>query len=173
MAQANGTNGNGTNGANGHNGHALTSTNGHAVTVKPLPDKWDEAKIAQTLDLMSEGQSCVKACEASGLKRSTFLSWVLDNTAGLGDRYARARDLQIRAMESDILTAADDADEDPNRSRLKVDARKWIMSKVAPRTYGDAPPPVVSVTNMQFIVDPFRDHRELRNEAEPIDAETG
>jgi hypothetical protein len=95
-------------------------------------------------------------------------------------------------MEDELIAIADDSRRDTTtrraadgseyevpdnewiqRSKLRVDTRKWIMAKVHPRQYGDAPTPTVSVTNLQFIVDPFRDHRELRNEAEPIDAETG
>jgi hypothetical protein len=41
-------------------------------------------------------------------------------------------------MLDEILTLADDKTEDSNSRRLRVDTRKWIMSKVLPKIYGDA-----------------------------------
>ena len=66
-------------------------------------------------------------------------SWYnsLDADKLLMERYTRARERQAEALEEDILDASDSPDEDPNRSRLKVDARKWIMARTHPRRYGD------------------------------------
>jgi hypothetical protein len=41
------------------------------------------------------------------------------------------------AMAEDIQHLADDSEADPLRSRLQVDARKWLMSKLMPKKYGD------------------------------------
>jgi hypothetical protein len=68
------------------------------------------------------------------------------------EQYARAREAQADKMAEDILAIADDGlndtytDDDGNertdhdvvaRSRLRVDARKWLASKMAPKKYGD------------------------------------
>lgn len=41
------------------------------------------------------------------------------------------------ALAEDILEIADDDDEDVNRARLRVDTRKWLMSKIAPKRFGE------------------------------------
>jgi hypothetical protein len=58
----------------------------------------------------------------------------------------------MEAMAADIIEIADDSSGDieldgegkprqnaefMNRSRLRVDTRKWLMSKLAPKKYGD------------------------------------
>lgn len=80
----------------------------------------------------------------------------------LRDQYARARDAQAEVMAEDILAIADEEctmvkadkhgsrDDDGagntevvfdatavQRNRLRVDARKWLLSKMAPKKYGD------------------------------------
>lgn len=67
-------------------------------------------------------------------------------------QYARAREAQADTLADEILEIADDTSRDtiatekngeqPNsewitRSRLRVDARKWLASKMAPKKYGD------------------------------------
>ena len=73
-----------------------------------------------------------------------------------GTQYARARDLGLDAMLDEILEIADDSSgdwvqvknkdgsvewkfnhENVQRSRLRCDARKWYLSKLAPKKYGD------------------------------------
>jgi hypothetical protein len=88
-------------------------------------------------------------------KRTTFLGWVLENHDGLADRYARARETGWHAMAEETLEIADDGANDwmarnkpgdggydhngehSQRSRLRVDTRKWLLSKVLPKVYGD------------------------------------
>lgn len=81
--------------------------------------------------------------------------WAVDNTEGFAAQYARARELQADVLAEEII---DIADEDPAvrletqrnggetmvidsaavaHQRLRVDARKWFASKVAPKRYGD------------------------------------
>ena len=76
---------------------------------------------------------------------------------GLMRRYNDARNMGLDTMAEELLRIADDADKDvfavetskgetnyvsnPNaiaRARLRTDVRKWYLSKLAPRRYGDA-----------------------------------
>lgn len=41
------------------------------------------------------------------------------------------------ALAEEILELADDRNADPSRSRLQVDTRKWLMSKIAPKRFGE------------------------------------
>jgi hypothetical protein len=53
-------------------------------------------------------------------------------------RYARAREVQAHRETEEIRAIADAAtSEDYNVARLKIDARKWRASKLAPKVYGD------------------------------------
>jgi hypothetical protein len=40
-------------------------------------------------------------------------------------------------LADEILEIADDIAGDPARDRLRLDTRKWLMSKIAPKVYGD------------------------------------
>jgi len=68
------------------------------------------------------------------------------------ERYARAKDAALRAMADEILEIADATEGDTfvdddgnlkiapdvvNRARLRIDSRKWLLSKLAPKVYGD------------------------------------
>lgn len=86
--------------------------------------------------------------------RSTVLRWIKDDK-DRQSQYQVARDCQFDWLAEEIIKIADDSEgdyyiEDRNgksivvpdharvhRSRLKVEARKWILSKLAPRKFGD------------------------------------
>ena len=52
------------------------------------------------------------------------------------EQYARAREVQAETLADEIVSIADE-DGDPQRQRLRVDARKWVASKLKPKRYGD------------------------------------
>jgi len=81
----------------------------------------------------------------------TIWEWRIDHPT-FGEAYARAKGAQADLLAAEILEIANDSsrdtvtDEDGNercnhewvhRSRLKIDARKWIASKLMPKVYGD------------------------------------
>jgi len=81
----------------------------------------------------------------------TFYKW-LDSDKNKSIQYARATELRADNIFEDIIDIADDnrkdlqTDKDGNertnsdviqRSRLMVDARKWYLSKLNPKKYGD------------------------------------
>jgi len=83
--------------------------------------------------------------------RSQFYAWLLDDKE-LSDKYARAMELRAEIIFDEVLDIADDQESDIyidkdgveqtnhnviNRSRLRVDARKWAASKLNPKKYGD------------------------------------
>ena len=63
-------------------------------------------------------------------------SWAIDNVDGFSARYARAREIQADVLAEDTVEIAD-TEEDPQKARVRIDARKWFASKVAPKKYGD------------------------------------
>lgn len=97
------------------------------------------------------GLSLRKACEAEGgPDPSTVLRWVSDNPA-FAQQYAHARKIGYQLLADEIIEISDDSSGDiidteqgPKvdaervaRSRLRVDSRKWMLSKMLPKVYGD------------------------------------
>lgn len=105
---------------------------------------------------LAEGVSLRTVCKAEGMPdASTVFSWMRTNEEFL-KQYARAKQESADAMAEDILDIADDGSNDwetrtngsgedyevPNnealqRSRLRVDTRKWLMAKMKPKKYAD------------------------------------
>jgi hypothetical protein len=51
--------------------------------------------------------------------------------------YARALDMRMDHYVHEIEAIADDAEGDVRRAALRIDTRKWIASKLAPKRYGE------------------------------------
>lgn len=107
----------------------------------------DEIKVIELIE--SDNISMRKACQIVGIKHSTFLSKV--EILGLTDQYARACEARQEFLFDEIIDIADDGSNDTyvtedgegtnydviQRSKLRIDARKWALSKMNPRKYGD------------------------------------
>ncbi len=97
--------------------------------------------IPAILEGMEQGNSLRKACEELGVLPSTFLRWV-DADSELQQQYtqARARCLDVQAEELELIgdqAAAAESAVTVAGLRLKSDNRKWLLSKLAPKKYGD------------------------------------
>ncbi len=96
-----------------------------------------------------------KICKEDGFPAySTVFKWLseADKTSFI-DKYARAREAQAELLADEIISIADDDENDVTiteegvspkinydniqRARLRVDARKWKASKLYPKKYGD------------------------------------
>jgi len=107
------------------------------------------------LDRMSNGESLRSICRGLDLRPSTVIRWATDDRDGFAGQYAEAREAQGHALADELLDIADDgrndwmARRDPNnsgyelngehvqRSRLRLDTRKWLASKILPKVYGE------------------------------------
>lgn len=91
--------------------------------------------------------------------QTTVFRWLSDEREGFDafrKQYARARELQADAIFDEILDIADNSSNDwmdrkteaggeervadhenMQRSRLRVDARKWMAGKLQPKKYGE------------------------------------
>jgi hypothetical protein len=109
-----------------------------------IEDRTAAAQIV--LDGMVSGLSMRQSCIKAGIGASTWIDWVTADRE-LNERYARAREGLLDAMVDQILTLADspvptleNGATDPGMVRqrqLQIDARRWILSKLAPNKYGD------------------------------------
>ncbi len=108
--------------------------------------------------LLAGGPSLLEICKNDETlpAESTVRSWALDNVQGFAAKYARARELGYLRMADEMLGIADDGlndwmerrrengetesvvnHEHITRSRLRFDARRWLLSKCLPKIYGD------------------------------------
>lgn len=100
---------------------------------------------------LTEGESLRGICADEGMPAaSTVFKW-LSERKEFSEQYARAREAQADHLAEEILQIADDGTNDTYqtdngaavnhdviaRSRLRVDARKWLAAKMAPKKYGE------------------------------------
>jgi hypothetical protein len=100
-----------------------------------------------------EGKS-LRQIEADGIATMKAVLRRLDADEGFRAQYARARELQAEAMALEILEIADTPAEGIEETsgplgltvkrgdmlghrKLQVDTRRWLLSKLLPKKYGD------------------------------------
>ena len=105
-------------------------------------------------DRIAAGESLRSICREEGMpSHNAVVQWVMDDREGCSSQYTRAREVQAQGMIEEIFTISDDSSNDvlfvkPDgtrvmnkefvaRSRLRFDARRWYVSKVLPKIYGD------------------------------------
>jgi hypothetical protein len=88
---------------------------------------------------VAEGKSLFRVCdETEGFpNHATAFRW-LNAHPEFRDKYARAKETMLERMADQINEIADDVTEDANSRRVRVDTRKWLLSKLIPKVYGDA-----------------------------------
>ena len=103
------------------------------------PSKYSEKLVDRMLEEIASGRSVIGMCREEDWtpNADTWYRW-LYKIEGLSDRYARAKAFQSEREADIILDIADNAtNQDFQVARLRVDARKWIASKLLPTKYGD------------------------------------
>ena len=87
---------------------------------------------------MASGESLREICDEKDMPSQTSVFRWLAADEGLSERYARAREAQQETHLEQMFAIADGATPATvNVDRLRVDVRKWVMSKLAPKKYGD------------------------------------
>lgn len=105
---------------------------------------------------LAEGESLRSICRDEEMPdESSVRAWALDNVNGFGPQYARAREIGYDKLAEEILEISDtpqlgvirtskpDGGEEVKEAdmiehrRLRVDSRKWMLSKMLPKKYGD------------------------------------
>lgn len=66
---------------------------------------------------------------------STIKAWLAQDSE-FSAQYARAREGQADTLADELVEIADE-EPDPQRARVRIDARKWYASKLQPKKYGD------------------------------------
>lgn len=127
--------------------------------------KFDEKMGELICELMANGWSMRQITKLDGMPGRTNINrWILKGFAEdapkdlkrFAESYTRAKDLRVNFWEEEIIDISDDTSNDwmerehPNggstkvadkevvlRARLRIDTRKWLMSKLIPKRYGE------------------------------------
>ena len=130
---------------------AIKAANGPANSYLYTKEIGDE--ICQRI---AEGESLRSICKSNRMPScATVLNWTQDKEHAFAEQFARAREIGYFILADEIMEIADDATNDYttrakeegaevvvnhdhiSRSKLRVDTRKWMLSKMLPKVYGD------------------------------------
>lgn len=116
------------------------------------PSKFTQALADRICARLAAGETLRAVCRDAGMPpHPTVLLWTQKRPA-FADQYAKARETGYTVMADEIVEIADDTTFDTikneeghdrqnsewiSRSRLRVDTRKWLLSKALPKVYGD------------------------------------
>ena len=119
------------------------------------PSTYSQQIADEVCRRLAGGESLRAICRDEGIPdESTVRLWALDDREGFAAQYARAREVQFLAIADELLEIADDGRNDwmqrtgndggwdlngehIQRSRVRIDTRKWMLSKMLPKVYGD------------------------------------
>lgn len=103
---------------------------------------------------IADGESLRAICREEAMPaKSAVFRW-LSVHSEFADQYAKAKDEQAEGFADELASIADEQDYEPvvvdgvplqvkfdstavARNRLRIDTRKWVVSKLKPKKYGD------------------------------------
>jgi hypothetical protein len=118
---------------------------------------FDQTVADRICERLAEGESLRTICKDDGFPRTaTVFRWLADDRlSAFREQYARAREAQAHNLADEIIeisntplegvevTTDDKGATSEKRGdmlghrKLQVDSRKWYLSKVLPKVYGD------------------------------------
>lgn len=141
------------------NGNGSVPSNGSsgAPAKRGRPTTFTEDLGREICIRLAGGESLRHICRDDHMPiHTTVLGWAFNDNLGFYDHYAQARQMQAEYWADEIVDISDDGSNDwyekerkdgtviklpdqeyINRSKLRVDTRKWLMSKLYPKRWGD------------------------------------
>lgn len=117
------------------------------------PSSYSDDIAQRILAGLEEGKSLRAVCREDGMPSPTaVLSWMeKPEYSAFSEQYTRVRTRAYQLLADEIIEISDDSEGDiidtehgPKvdaervaRSKLRVDSRKWMLSKMLPKVYGD------------------------------------
>lgn len=114
---------------------------GFMTTNKPKmgrPTIYSDELITEFLYRIAKGRSVASVCQDDDMPhRATIYEWLSQNS-DFSDKYARASEQRADHYFDEMLDIADNAlPEDVQKAKLQIDTRKWVLSRMNPKKYGD------------------------------------
>lgn len=121
------------------------------------PSVYTQAAADRVCEGLAQGMSLREICRGQGMPtEGAVRGWIIDDREGFASHYARAKEAGLERMAEEILEISDDGSNDwmerqvaegvreaivdhehIARSKLRVDTRRWLLSKLLPKKYGD------------------------------------
>lgn len=119
------------------------------------PSIYTQAVADDVISRIEKGQSVRFIGDEEGLPCSNTIHEWVKNIPEFAERYARAKESYADSVFEELLEISDDSrndwieretqkgsfitlnDEAISRARLRVDTRKWMLSKLSPKKYGE------------------------------------
>lgn len=110
--------------------------------------------VPDILERVSRGESLRKACAANGIDAAGFCQRVREDDL-LAQQYARAKEIGLELLAEQLVDLCDTPQEGTETTikadggvevktgdmlghrKLQIDTRKWLLSKLLPKKYGD------------------------------------
>lgn len=96
------------------------------------PSLYTEQLADEICELMYDGLSLIKACDALELKRSTVWHW-MEQHPEFAVKCARARDALIEVRLDKIADKIEKGKADPAHLRIEVSHEQWVAERMRPR----------------------------------------
>lgn len=104
------------------------------------PSDYTQDLADSICDELSEGKSLRTVCLSEEMpSKTTVFKWLRTHQE-FADQYARAKQEGTDAWAEELHEIGDDVPEEKeaiNKARLRIDTRKWLMSKMKPKKYGE------------------------------------
>ena len=103
------------------------------------PTIYTEELVTRICERLANGESLRKICRDNEMPdRKTVYLWLLDpKKESFFHQYTRACDIRADELFDELEEIAYNEDKDVARAKLIVDTRKWYLSKVMPKKFGD------------------------------------
>ena len=111
---------------------------------------------------IAEGESLASICRDLRIPRRTVFDR-LQNDEDFRTKYGRAREAQAETFVDELIGIADSADKDTAAAvRVQVDTRRWVVSKILAKKYGEKPDTEVNVSTIVHNHIPVAKQKEMQ-----------
>jgi hypothetical protein len=101
------------------------------------PSKRTPKVVKAICEGLAEGQSLREMCKKPELPSwRRVLTWAHEDPI-FRQQYEEAQRARLETWAEQLVTLADQPDKNVQQRRLQIDTRKWILSKLLPKKYGD------------------------------------
>ncbi len=119
-----------------------------------------QAQRNTVLDELKRGLSLRQACKAADIPEPSSVLYLAENDPEYASHYAHARIIGWSVRADDLEDTAADMSIPADHKRIMVDTRKWMLSKMLPKLYGDrlniehstSPTDALSTEELQAII---------------------
>ena len=86
---------------------------------------------------LKTGKPLRQACESADIQEPSRVLELVNSDDEFAAQYTRSRELGYLLLADDLQSVSDNDSIEPNSRRIMVDTRKWMLSKMLPKIYGD------------------------------------